>query len=141
MQNPSRRSFLGGMGMVAGSGLPTTLGATEASFPSRSGSGQEDLYSSVPASVPWQHPEAREWDAMTFESWLNSRLKTKVARQFLTLMTNQAYSAEPGEISLLQMLWFLKTSHGLPGWALGGPQASRTCPPTFTSRSMGSRRA
>src|SRR5262249_54870232 len=30
-----------------------------------------------------------------------------------------------GQISLLQMLWFLQTSHGLPAWALGGAQANR----------------
>jgi monoamine oxidase len=79
----------------------------------------------VPAATPWLHPKAQEWDGITFESWLDGRVKTKQAHRFLTLMTNQAFSTEPNEISLLQMLWFLKTSHGLPGWALGGPQANR----------------
>ena len=84
-----------------------------------------ELYLSVPAATPWLHPKAVEWDGVTFESWLEGRVKTKPARRFFSLATNQAFSTEPAEISLLQMLWFLKTSHGLPGWALGGPQADR----------------
>jgi monoamine oxidase len=43
MQEPSRRSFLGGMGVVAGSGLTSTLGAAEASLlPSKPGAGPDD---------------------------------------------------------------------------------------------------
>ena len=83
------------------------------------------LFPDVPAATPWEHPRAREWDAITFESWLDDQVQNPAARRFLALMTNQAYSAEPAELSLLQMLWFLKTSHGLPGWALGGAQADR----------------
>ncbi|APW61092.1 flavin monoamine oxidase family protein [Paludisphaera borealis] len=84
-----------------------------------------ELYPAVSAATPWTHPKAQEWDGLMFESWLGDRLKTSAALRFLTLMTNQAFSVEPSEISFLQMLWFLKTSHGLPGWALGGPQADR----------------
>ncbi|AGA24729.1 flavin monoamine oxidase family protein [Singulisphaera acidiphila] len=83
------------------------------------------LNKSVSAVTPWLHPRAEEWDGITFASWLDGRIKTRPARQFINFMTNQAFSTEPDEISLLQMLWFIKTSHGVPGWALGGPQANR----------------
>jgi monoamine oxidase len=84
-----------------------------------------DLYPGVSAATPWQHPDAEAWDDLTFESWIDARVQSRPARRFLRLMTNQAFSTEPGEISFLQMLWFLKTSHGIPGWAVGGPQANR----------------
>jgi monoamine oxidase len=84
-----------------------------------------ELFPGVPAATPWQHPMAEKWDAITFESWLEARIKNPTARRFLALMINQGYSVEPAELSLLQFLWFLKTSHGLPAWALGGAQADR----------------
>jgi len=83
------------------------------------------LYPQVPAATPWICLEAEAWDAITFETWLNVRLRTPTAKDFFRFLTNQAYSTEPGQISLLQMLWFLQTTHGLPAWALGGAQANR----------------
>ncbi|WP_422927868.1 flavin monoamine oxidase family protein [Singulisphaera sp. PoT] len=79
----------------------------------------------VPAATPWICPDAEAWDAVTFDTWINERNRTDASREFFRYLTNQAYSTEPGQISLLQMLWFLKTSHGLPPWAIGGLQANR----------------
>ena len=62
---------------------------------------------------------------MTFQTWIDSVLTTAPAKQFFRFMTNQGFSTEPEGVSLLQMLWFFKTSHGLPPWALGGSQANR----------------
>lgn len=62
---------------------------------------------------------------MTFQTWIDTHLTSFPAKQFFRFMTNQGFSTEPEQISLLQMLWFFKTSHGLPPWALGGAQANR----------------
>ena len=83
------------------------------------------LYQKVSATTPWLSEHAHAWDAITFQSWLDDSLQTAVAKDFFRFMVNQGFSTEPSEISLLQMLWFLKTSHGLPAWAIGGSQASR----------------
>ena len=83
------------------------------------------LYPEVPAATPWRCANAEAWDAMTFQTWIDGRHLSRPSQDFFQFLTNQAYSTEPGEISLLQMLWFLKTTHGLPAWALGGPQANR----------------
>jgi monoamine oxidase len=83
------------------------------------------LYPDVPAATPWRCPRAEEWDRVTFQSWIDGRLGSPPGRAFFRFLTNQAFSTEPGQISLLQMLWFLQTSHGLPAWAIGGPQANR----------------
>ncbi len=83
------------------------------------------LYPEVPAATPWRCPHAEDWDAVTFQSWIDGRIRSQSGKDYFRFLTNQAYSTEPGQISLLQMLWFLKTSHGLPAWALGGVQANR----------------
>lgn len=85
----------------------------------------EALLEVVPGATPWTCYESKEWDGITFQSWIVENLRTDVGRQFFRCLVNQAYSTEPEQISLLQMLWFLKTSHGIPPWAVGGPQANR----------------
>lgn len=83
------------------------------------------MYAEIQPATPWKAPKSKEWDSLTFQSWLNENLVTKLGKEFFRLMTNQGFSTEPEQISLLQMLWFLRTSHGIPGWALGGAQSNR----------------
>lgn len=83
------------------------------------------MYPEIPPGCPWKCPQSKEWDSITFQTWLNENLKTKPGKNFFRFLTNQGFSTEPEQISLLQMLWFLRTSHGLPSWALGGPQPNR----------------
>lgn len=83
------------------------------------------MFPEVPSDSPWKSTMAEDWDSITFHSWLSSHLQSNPAKDFFRFMTNQAFSTEPTQISLLQMLWFLKTSHGLPSWAIGGGQANR----------------
>jgi monoamine oxidase len=85
----------------------------------------DKMYKEVPSESPWECKHSQIWDGMTFQTWLESHLTTFAAKKFFRLMTNQGFSVEPEQISLLQMLWFFKTSHGLPPWALGGAQANR----------------
>lgn len=85
----------------------------------------EALYAQVDAAQPWKAARSEEWDSYTFQTWLDKTLQSPLAKQFFRLMANQGFSTEPEQISLLQMLWFFKTSHGIPRWAIGGPQANR----------------
>jgi monoamine oxidase len=84
-----------------------------------------EMYKEISADAPWEGKQSDAWDAMTFQTWLDGHLVSQPAKQFFRFMTNQGFSVEPEQISLLQMLWFFKTSHGLPPWALGGAQANR----------------
>jgi monoamine oxidase len=83
------------------------------------------LYPEVSGATPWSCPNAEAWDALTFQSWIEAHVASQAGREFFRFLTNQAYATEPEQISLLQMLWFAQTSHGLPPWALGGAQANR----------------
>ncbi|MES2199638.1 MAG: FAD-dependent oxidoreductase [Chlamydiota bacterium] len=84
-----------------------------------------NMFKEISPTAPWESGNGEAWDAMTFQTWLDSVLTTSPAKQFFRFMTNQGFSTEPEQISLLQMLWFFKTSHGLPPWAIGGGQANR----------------
>lgn len=85
----------------------------------------QEMFKEVSSHAPWECPKSTLWDGMTFKTWIDENLTTFAAKQFFRFMTNQGFSTEPEQISLLQMLWFFKTSHGLPPWALGGAQANR----------------
>lgn len=83
------------------------------------------LFPLISGAEPWLGGDAESWDSITFQSWLETRVQSDMGREFFKFLTNQAYSTEPGQVSLLQMLWFIQTSHGLPPWAIGGAQANR----------------
>lgn len=85
----------------------------------------DKMFKEVSPVAPWECAQSDKWDGMTFQTWLDEHLTKEPAKQFFRFMTNQGFSTEPEQISLLQMLWFFKTSHGLPPWALGGAQANR----------------
>ncbi len=85
----------------------------------------EKMVEEVPSHAPWDAAEGDLWDSMTFESWIQDHLHSSAAQQFFRFIVNQGFSTEPEDISVLQMVWFFKTSHGLPPWAMGGPQANR----------------
>ncbi len=85
----------------------------------------DSLFKEISKSSPWESENAESWDGITFQTWIDAHLVTSPAKQFFRFMTNQGFSTEPEQVSLLQMLWFFKTSHGLPPWALGGSQANR----------------
>lgn len=85
----------------------------------------EQLFPQIPKDTPWTAPQAQFLDSLTFQTWLEATQPSLLVRNFFRFMTNQGFSTDPEEISLLQMLWFLNTSHGLPPWAVGGPQSYR----------------
>ncbi len=67
----------------------------------------------VPADAPWSAPRAREWDAMTLESWIVANLRTKAARAFARLVSSGAWAAEARQVSYLWFLDALRSAGGL----------------------------
>jgi monoamine oxidase len=60
----------------------------------------------VPLDEPWSHPNAKDWDAQSAESWLRSFLNvpTKTARLFAHQMISGLFAADASEVSLLNVL-------------------------------------
>lgn len=67
----------------------------------------------VPTEAPWTAPRAREWDATTVGSWIDSKVRTRVARDLLRVLARGLYTSDPAEVSLLGMLFHINSSGGL----------------------------
>jgi monoamine oxidase len=62
-----------------------------------------------PAS-PWTAAKAREWDSQTFATWMGNRVHTKAARDILRLAIIGVWAAEPEDVSLLHVLFYIRSA-------------------------------
>jgi len=85
------------------------------------------MSSQVPLEAPWEAPEAAAWDAQTMASWMEANIASADARQLITLAVEAVFSAEPGELSLLHVLFYIHSGGGLMDLigVTGGAQESR----------------
>jgi putrescine oxidase len=64
--------------------------------------------------APWAHPRAREWDAITFEAWLQSEVRDRLARDLLRAWLAGGFMTKPAHtFSLLQGLWVIAGAGGI----------------------------
>jgi len=66
----------------------------------------ESLARKVPLDAPWTAPKADTWDAQTFETWLRRNTPSSSARTLLSLGVEAVFACEPGDISLLHVLFY-----------------------------------
>ncbi len=66
----------------------------------------------VPLEAPWQAPKARRWDSQTFDTWLRRNVRTRKARLLFELATEAVWAAEPADLSLLHLLFYLHSGGG-----------------------------
>ena len=66
----------------------------------------ESLAKQVPLEEPWTAPKAEAWDAVTFESWLRRNTLTASGRMLLALGVEAVFACEPGDVSLLHVLFY-----------------------------------
>ena len=67
----------------------------------------------VPADAPWNAPNAKLWDGMTLETWIERNVYTKAAREFARLVPRGAWAVEARQVSYLWFLDALRSNHGL----------------------------
>ncbi|MHB8656361.1 MAG: flavin monoamine oxidase family protein [Solirubrobacteraceae bacterium] len=74
--------------------------------------GQLDSMSrSVPVQAPWSAPDAARWDGQTLESYINSQVVvTPQFRALLPVATRPIFGAEPRELSMLFILFYVAAS-------------------------------
>lgn len=81
--------------------------------------------------VPLEHPSAAprgsEWDAMTVEVWRQRHLRSEAARAVFDFAVRAVFAAEPGQVSMLQFLFYIHSAGGLMKLASvrGGAQQER----------------
>jgi monoamine oxidase len=70
----------------------------------QAGAALDELAKGVPAATPWTAARAAELDGQTIESWFRARASTREAHAFFRLAVSGVYGADPGEISLLDLV-------------------------------------
>jgi monoamine oxidase len=62
---------------------------------------------------PWAHERAVELDSLTVETWIAAAPYGEGAKRWLRTLTRALFPAEPGEISLLHALFYIRSGGGL----------------------------
>ena len=86
-----------------------------------------DMSKTVPLDAPWTAPRAAEWDGQTFETWKLANTVTSDARKLLDLGIEAVFSVEPRDVSLLFILFYIRSAGSLDELinTAGGAQESR----------------
>lgn len=85
------------------------------------------MANAVPLQEPWSAAKAAAWDSQTFASWIRRNTRTAAARTALKLATEAVWAAEPGDLSLLHVLFYMHSGgsfNSLVG-TRGGAQQDR----------------
>ncbi len=87
----------------------------------------ETLAKQVPANAPWTAARAREWDAMTVETWKQQNLRHDGGKFLIDLTVQSIYACEPRDVSFLHFLFYGNAGGGFTYLAStpGGAQDSR----------------
>lgn len=72
----------------------------------------DQMAQQVPLDAPWDAKEAKRWDTLSFQAWLDNNVLTLSAKQLLTLVTISVFSVEPRELSLLYFLHYVHAAGG-----------------------------
>jgi monoamine oxidase len=70
----------------------------------------DSMANSVPVDAPWNAPSAAEWDGQTLETWVKANSASDKFRRLVPLATRPIFGAEPRELSLLFVLFYIAAS-------------------------------
>jgi monoamine oxidase len=64
----------------------------------------------VPLDAPWQARGAERLDSQTFWSWMRRNVYTRGGRALMEIATEAVWAAEPAEVSLLHVLFYIHSA-------------------------------
>jgi monoamine oxidase len=81
----------------------------------------------IPLDQPWAASRARSFDAITLETWINEQIGRPGARTMLATTVSNLFAAEPASLSLLHVLFYVRSGGGWESLANteGGAQQDR----------------
>ena len=87
----------------------------------------ERLARRVDPEAPWAARGAGDLDAQTLGSWLRAHARTRATRRMMALAGKTIYGAEPDELSLLHVLFYVRAAGGFDALidTEGGAQENR----------------
>jgi monoamine oxidase len=81
----------------------------------------------VPLEAPWSAPRAQRLDSETVATWIRRNLRSALGRDFLRVLVEAVFAAEPADLSMLHFLFYVHSGGGLDMLTevSGGAQESR----------------
>ena len=81
----------------------------------------------VPLEAPWTAKQALEWDGQTVQTWVDQNVFSQAAKKLIRLAVSAVFSAEPRELSLLYLLFYIHAAGKLETLisTAGGAQQDR----------------
>ncbi len=70
----------------------------------------DQMSTSVPVDAPWEAANAAEWEAYTLDRWVKENSTNPAFAAFVPLATRPIFGAEPRELSLLFVLFYIASS-------------------------------
>ena len=70
----------------------------------------DQMATTVPVDAPWDAGSAGAWDDQTLEAWINAHSLTQQFRDIVPVATRPIFGAEPRELSLLFVLFYIAAS-------------------------------
>lgn len=67
----------------------------------------------VSPTSPWLAPGAEKWDSETVATWLSRKTRFGVTRDLMRLATQAVWAAEPEDISMLHLLFYINSAGSL----------------------------
>ena len=67
----------------------------------------------VPLDAPWEAPDATALDGQTAATWMRRNLATRAGRMLLELGIEAVWAAQPEDMSLLHVLFYIHSAGGL----------------------------
>ncbi|MBB2921272.1 flavin monoamine oxidase family protein [Cellulomonas cellasea] len=94
----------------------------------------QKMVDQLPVSSTWDHPRAAQLDSMSFGEWLTSKRALRDTRKFMTMITLVHWGAPPADVSLFNVMRYIKTLGGLEHMLAveGGDQQDRVLGTTHT---------
>ena len=104
---PQRYSDSGPLGVLTGTAPPDPTIAAELTEVVQQ---LDQLSTQVPVDAPWSASSAPTWDGQTLESWIDANSVTPRFRALVPAATRPIFGAEPRELSLLFVLFYIAAS-------------------------------
>lgn len=70
----------------------------------------EAMAKKIPTDAPWTAPNAEKLDGQTLETWARKNTGTRSARSLLALAAKAVFAAEPGDLSMLHVLFYSRSA-------------------------------
>jgi monoamine oxidase len=67
----------------------------------------------VPPEAPWSAASAVEWDSQSFQTWMDQNMGTPGGKALVTLAIEAVFSAQPRDMSLLHVLFYIRSAGNL----------------------------